>query len=117
MHNSLLRPRPHGKDFKILLTVGHGIRGTGAGSGIVRQSGDINQKLVARSACRTLPAACAGTRCGYVIYRSCHAGSSESESEGRQSIGMQKIIRRKERSAVNNFNIRLDYNDCAYTDS
>jgi len=78
---------------------------------MVRQSGDINQKSVARSACTKLPAESAGTRCGYIIYRSCHAGSSESDGEGRQSIGMQKIICRIEQLTVNNFNIRLNYHD------
>jgi len=54
---------------------------------------------------------------GYDIYRPYHAWSSESDSEGRQNIRMQNIIRRKERLVVNNSNIRLDYNDWAYNHS
>jgi len=40
--------------------VGHGNQGKGAGSGMVGQSGDISQKLVARSACGKLRAKSAG---------------------------------------------------------
>ena len=89
----------------------------GAGAGIVGQSGDINQKSVAGSACRWLPAESAGMWYRYVIYCSYHAWSSESDSEWRQNIGMQNIIRRKERLVVNNSNIRLDYDDWACNDS
>jgi len=47
--------------------VGHGNQGEGAGSGMVGQSGYINQKLVAGSACHKLPAESAETYFGYVI--------------------------------------------------
>jgi len=54
---------------------------------------------------------------GYVIYRSYHAWSSESYSEGRQNIWMRNIIRTKATLVITDSNICLDYNDWAYNDS
>jgi len=97
--------------------VGHGNQGKGAGSGMVGQSGDINQKLMAGSAYCELPAESAGMWYGYIINRLYHAWSSESDSQVWQNIGMQNIICRNDRLVVNISNIRLDYNDWAYNDS
>jgi len=74
------------------------------------------KNLVVGSACRYVQAEHAGMCYGYVICRSYHTWSIASDSEGRQYIGMQNKIRRKERLVVNNSNIRLDYNDWAYYD-